>query len=75
VDREFADWPEGTGVAPVIWLTAQAFHCQVCGLHLDSQAEIYLCFDPDAEPVTDARNIEPEDDAGYEHWRRDMHKP
>jgi hypothetical protein len=77
------DWDKETGdvtsAAPTVWFSAQAFRCDVCGLHLDAQAEIDQCFDPvweiedadwhDYEPEygppddVDWREHEPEDDA------------
>jgi hypothetical protein len=81
VHWEAADWDKETGVtnaAGVVWFSAQAFHCQLCGLHLDSQAEIDKCFDPVWE-IEDAdwRDYEPEGDLreAYEHWREDIHEP
>jgi len=82
VDWEVTDWDKETGQAThaegVVWFTAQAFHCQVCGLHLDSQAEIDACFDPVWE-VKDAdwHDYEPEydEDGAYEHWREDTDEP
>jgi hypothetical protein len=82
VDWEPGDWDKETGevtnVAGVVWFSAQAFHCQVCGLHLDSQAEIDKCFDPVWE-IEDAdwRNYEPDYDLreAYEHWHDDTDEP
>jgi hypothetical protein len=82
VDWDVADWDKETGdvtsVAPTVWFSALAFRCPVCGLHLDSQAEIDKCFDPVWE-IEDAdwRHYEPEDDgdAAYEHWRDDTDEP
>ena len=82
VDWDVADWDKETGnvtsVAPTVWFSAQAFHCPVCGLHLDSQAEIDKCSDPVWE-IEDAdwRDYEPADDgdAAYEHWRDDTDEP
>jgi hypothetical protein len=69
-----ADWDKETGqvtnVDGEVWFTAQAFHCRVCGLHLDSQAEIDACFDPVWE-IEDAdwRDYESDydEDSAYEH--------
>jgi hypothetical protein len=82
VDWDVADWDKETGnvtsVAPTVWFSAQAFHCPVCGLHLDSQAEIDKCFDPVWE-IEDAdwRDYEPEDDLreADEHWREYNQEP
>jgi len=64
------DWDKDTNeiitVASAVWFSADAFRCQICGLHLDSQAEIDACFDPVWE-IEDAdwHDYEPEiDDAG-----------
>jgi hypothetical protein len=72
-------WDEETGDvtndAPAAWFSADAFRCQVCGLHLDSQAEIDACFDPVWEiEAADWHHYEPEVDdahalAAYEKLR------
>lgn len=75
------DWDKETGqvtsVDGEVWFTAQAFRCRVCGLHLDSQAEIDACFDPVWE-IEDADwrdyEIDYDEDDAYEHWREDMHE-
>jgi hypothetical protein len=42
VEWEVTDWDKETGQATnaeaEVWFTAQTFHCQVCGLRLDSEA-------------------------------------
>jgi hypothetical protein len=75
------DWDEEAQVVHLpgeVWFIAEAFHCRVCGLRLDSQAEIDACFDPVWE-IEDAdwRDYEPEPDpdAAYDHWREDTHEP
>jgi hypothetical protein len=85
VDWDVADWDKETGdvtdVAATVWFSADAFHCQVCGLRLDSQAEIGACFDPLWE-IEDADWREYEPDYGsedyrdaYEHWRENADEP
>lgn len=57
-----------------VWFAAQKFHCQLCGLRLDSEAEIDELFDPVWE-IEDAdwRDYEPADDgdAAYERLREE----
>ncbi|TVZ05026.1 hypothetical protein EAS64_10420 [Trebonia kvetii] len=68
------DWDKETGnvtnAAPSVWFTAYAFRCQVCGLHLDTQAEIDACFDPVWE-IEDAdwRDYEPDYEIPDVDWR------
>jgi hypothetical protein len=79
VEYEPADWDKETGevtdVGAEVWFSARSFRCNVCGLRLDSQAEIDKVFDPVWE-IEDAdwREYEPlyddEDDA-YERWREE----
>ena len=72
------DWDKETGdvtnVDGEVWFSAHSFHCPVCGLRLDSQAEIDAgAFDPVWE-IEDAdwRDYEPDryndEDAAYERW-------
>lgn len=50
VNWEVGDWDKETGeptnVDASVWFIADSFHCPVCGLRLNSQAEIDACFDP-----------------------------
>lgn len=61
VDKETGDV---THVEPLVLFSARAFHCQVCGLRLDSPAEIDKCFEP-AWEIEDAdwHDYEPEYEA------------
>jgi hypothetical protein len=76
------DWDKETGdvtaVDGEVWFTAHAFRCRVCGLRLDSEAEIDAAGIATAWQIEDAdwRDYEPEDDgdAAYERWREDMHE-
>jgi len=73
-----ADWDKESGdvadIEPEVWFSAEQFRCQVCGLHLDSPAEIDRCFDP-VWQIEDAnwRDFEPGDDgdAAFERWREE----
>jgi len=75
------DWDKETGqvtnVEGEVWFTAQAFHCRVCGLRLDTEAEIDAAGMDTAWQIEDAdwRNYEPEydEDEAYEHWRDARH--
>ena len=67
---------EHIGVDREVWFAAQTFRCRVCGLRLDSEAEIDAGgFDPVWE-IEDAdwRDYEAEDDGdtAYERWREEM---
>jgi hypothetical protein len=82
VDWNVADWDKETGdvtsVAGVVWFSAHAFRCQVCGLHLDSEAEIDASFDLVWEVEgADPRDYEPEDaaDAAYEYYGGEPGEP
>jgi hypothetical protein len=76
VEWEVTDWDKETGQATnaegEVWFIAQAFHCQVCGLRLDSEAEIGAAGISIAWPIegADWRDYEPDYDydAAYEHW-------
>lgn len=76
VDWEAGDWDKETGdvtnADAIVWFTADSFHCSVCGLRLDSQAEIDACFDPVWE-VEDAdwRDYEPDYELP-EDWRDEV---
>jgi hypothetical protein len=88
------DWDKETGevtnVDASVWFTADSFHCPVCGLRLDSQAEIDACFDPvweiedadwrdyepELEPPEDWRDyVEPDEAPEYRDWREDTDEP
>jgi hypothetical protein len=84
VEYEPADWDKDTGevtnVVPEVWFSARSFRCNVCGLRLDSQAEMDKVFDP-VWQIEDAdwREYEQlfydgEDDA-YERWREERDEP
>jgi hypothetical protein len=76
------EWETGqfTNVVPEVWFSARSFHCNVCGLRFDSEAEIDKVFDPIWE-IEDAdwRGYEPDydddGDAAYERWREERHEP
>ncbi len=64
---------EVTNAEPEVWFSAHSFQCRICGLRLDSEAEIDKAFDPVWE-IEDAnwRDYEPDlgddADAAYERW-------
>ena len=74
-----SDWDKETGevshVEGEVWFTAQAFHCPVCGMRLDSEAEIDAAGIKTAWEIegADWRNYEPgyDQDAPCEHWDDD----
>jgi hypothetical protein len=57
-----------------VWFATEEFHCQLCGLRLDSDAEVEELLEP-VWKIEDAdwREYEPEiyddGDSAYEHWR------
>jgi hypothetical protein len=83
VEWEVTDWDkeslEPTHAEGEVWFTAHAFHCQVCGLRLDSEAEIDAAGITTAWQIKDAdwRDYEPEygEDAAYEHGREEEDEP
>ena len=79
VEYEPADWDkeagEVTDVAPEVWFSARSFRCNVCGLRLDSQAEMDKVFDPVWE-IEDAdwreyESLYDDEDDAYERWREE----
>ena len=83
VEWEVTDWDKET-LEPAhaegeVWFTAHAFQCQVCGLRLDSEAEIDAAGIITAWQIEDAdwHDYEPEygEDAAYEHWREEEDEP
>lgn len=74
---KLGDWDKETGEVTnadaSVWFTADSFRCPVCGLRLDSQAEIDACFDPvwEIEEADWRDYVEldkaPEDGDGREH--------
>ena len=70
---EAGDWDKETGEVTnadaSVWFSADSFRCPVCGLRLDSQAEIDACFDPVWE-IEDAdwRDYDPDNELP-EDWR------
>jgi hypothetical protein len=79
VEYEPTDWDEETGkvtdFTAEVWFGAQSFRCSVCGLRLDSQAEIDKVFDPVWE-IEDAdwreyESLYDDEDDAYERWREE----
>jgi hypothetical protein len=81
VEWEVTDYDKETGAPThaegLVWFSAQAFHCPVCGLHLGSPAEIDKCFDPIWQiEGADWHNYEPDyDEDAYERWREEQDEP
>lgn len=79
VEYEPADWDKETGevtdVAPEVWFSARSFRPNVCGLRLDSQAEMDKVFDPVWE-IEDAdwreyESLYDDEDDAYERRREE----
>ena len=74
------DWDKETGQVTNVYggvcFTAQKFHCRVCNLRLDSEAEIEAAGIGTSWEIEDPdwREYEPQDDgdAAYERWREDQ---
>lgn len=76
------DWDKETGqvtsVYGEVWFTARKFHCPVCNLRLDSEAEIEKAKIDTSWEIENAgwRGYEPQDDddAAYERWREESYE-